>query len=121
MMSGKEGIVEAFPSARTTRSPTKPPKWYSLFGQDVSYVPVDAGYDTGSETSSLDEAIVRPDHGNVYEAPEAAEIYKLVEGFEGTHRFDASATWAADEEKKLVRRVRSAPQPATLRSAHGHR
>lgn len=103
-MSGKEGVVESFPSSRP-REPAKPPKWYHLFGKDISHVSVDAGYDTSSETSSLDESTVRPDH-NVFEAPEATEIYKLVEGYEGTHRFDPSATWPAEEEKKLVGRVR---------------
>jgi hypothetical protein len=103
-MSGKEGIVETYPSSSPRRASSRPQRWYHLFGKDVAWVSVDAGYETDSETSSLDEAIVRPDH-NVFEAAEATDIYKLVDGFEGTHRFDSKATWEASDEKKLVRRV----------------
>ena len=101
-MADKTGVVEAFAS---TTQPTRRPRWFSLHGKDVSYVSVDAGYSTGSETSSLNEDIVDAHH-NVFEAPEAQDIYKLVEGFESAHRFQADATWTPDEEKKLVRRVR---------------
>ena len=113
-MSGKEGgVVEAFPSGAAPSKPAKPQKWYDLFGRDVSHVPVDSGYETSSETSSLDESIVKNTH-NVFEAAEATEIYKLVEGFEGTHRFDPSATWTKEEEKALVRRVCFAQPTAPL-------
>jgi hypothetical protein len=109
-MSSKEGFVEAFPAGVST-TPLRRPKWYHLFGKDVSHVPVDDGYLTGSETSSLDENTVN-NHHNVFAAPEAVDIYKLVDGFEGTHRFEPSATWDTQEEKKLVRRV----WPLTLSS-----
>ena len=105
-MSDKDKVVEAQPF-ESLAFEKKPPKWYSLFGKDVSYVPVDAGYETSSETSSMNEGIVR-NTNNVFEAPEAADIYKMIEGFEGAHRFDASATWTEAEEKRLVRRVRPA-------------
>lgn len=116
-MSGKEGVVEAFPSGAATSKPAKPQKWYHLFGKDISHVSVDAGYETSSETSSLDELVVKNTH-NVFEAPEATEIYKLVEGFEGTHRFDPSATWTQEEEKTLVRRVCFAQRTATPTHTH---
>jgi hypothetical protein len=103
-MSGKEGTVEAFPSGPRASGLTKRPKWYSLSGKDVSYVSVDAGYEVDSETSSVDEGAVRNTE-NVFESPEALDIYKPVAGYEGTHRFDASATWTQEEEKKLVRKV----------------
>jgi hypothetical protein len=103
-MSDKEGIIEAFPTGQVTVRQRKPQKWYHLFGKDVSYVPVDAGLEGSSETSSLDDSVVQ-NTNNPYEAPEAADIYKLVDGFEGTHRFDPSATWTQEEEKRLVRRV----------------
>ncbi len=111
-MSGKEGLVEAYPSGPATSETAKPQKWYHLFGKDISHVSVDAGYETSSETSSLDEPLVNNTH-NVFEAPEASEIYKLVEGFEGTHRFDPSATWTPEEEKSLVRRVYTAQWTST--------
>ena len=107
-MSSKEGIVDAYAAEANTAKPYKRQKWYHLFGEDVSHVPVDAGYSTGSETSSLDENTV-DNHHNVFAAPEATDIYKLVDGFEGTHRFEPSATWEAQEEKQLVRRVRPSP------------
>jgi hypothetical protein len=116
-MSDKEGIVEAFPSGTVTSETTKPQKWYHLFGRDISHISVDAGYETGSETSSLEESVVKNTH-NVFEAPEATEIYKLVEGFEGTHRFDPSATWTQEEEKTLVRRVCFAQRTSTPTHTH---
>ena len=42
---------------------------------------------------------------NVFVAPEVADIYKPIEGFEGAHRFDSSAIWTKKEEKSLVRKV----------------
>ena len=43
---------------------------------------------------------------NVFEASEATEIYKMIDGFEGAHRFGQSATWTQEEERTLVRTVR---------------
>jgi hypothetical protein len=104
-MSGKEGIVDTYASEAAGSKPAQLQKWYHLFGKDVSHVSVDTGYESSSETSSLDESVIKNTH-NVFEAPEATEIYKFVDGFEGTHRFDASATWTKEEEKALIRRVR---------------
>ncbi|KIW18025.1 hypothetical protein PV08_02312 [Exophiala spinifera] len=101
-MSSKEGLVEATPAGVST--PRRRQKWYHLFGEDVVYVSVDDGYALSSEASSLDENTV-DNQRNVFSAPEATDIYKFVDGFEGTHRFDLSATWDAQEEKKLVKRI----------------
>jgi hypothetical protein len=118
-MSGKEGIIEAFPAGQVTIRQRRPQKWYHLFGKDVSYVPVDDGLEGSSETSSLDDAVVK-NTNNVYEAPEAADIYRLVDGFEGTHRFDPSATWTQQEETQLVRRVCPLCRTClTILDAHG--
>jgi hypothetical protein len=68
---------------------------------------VDEGYTTSSETSSLSDNTVN-NHHNVFAAPEGVDIYKLVDGFEGTHRFKPDATWDAQDEKKLVKRVSTA-------------
>jgi hypothetical protein len=85
-------------------------KWWQFGGKDVSYVSIDSGYESRSESSSSEDLVKNVD--NVFVAPEATEIYKPIEGFEGTHRFDPTATWSAEEEKKLVRRVR--PRPTIL-------
>lgn len=107
----KSGAIEAYPDnkAPPTLSKTKSSNgWWKLGGEDVSYVSVNAGYEE-SETPSLehnssDEALVK-NKNNVFDAPEASEIYKPIAGFEGSHRFDPSATWTQAEEKELVRRV----------------
>ena len=110
-MSDKAGVVEAFPQSREliAREVPKPRPWWKLGGKDCSYVSVNAGYDLPSETASVDksddESLVK-NVNNVWDAPEATEIYKPVEKFEGAHRFDPSATWTKAEEKALVRRVR---------------
>ena len=83
----------------------KPRQWWKFGGQDQSHVSVDADIDPGSETSSKDGDHLVKNINNVFEAPEATEIYKPTAKFEGSHRFDPSATWEPAEEKKLVRRV----------------
>ncbi|OAL32679.1 hypothetical protein AYO20_07837 [Fonsecaea nubica] len=89
-----------------TRKPRQR-KWWQLGGKDISHVSVDADVDLDSETSSFEQngnSLVK-NVNNVFEAPEATEIYKPIEGFEGTHRFDPSAEWSPEEEKALVRRL----------------
>ncbi|CZR31609.1 uncharacterized protein FPRO_02154 [Fusarium proliferatum ET1] len=103
-MSSKEGLAESHPAGDFTTQPVKRYRWYHLFGKDVSHVPVDEGYSTGSDTASLHSEIVNSHH-NVFAAPEAVDIYKIVDGFEGAHRFEPSATWESQEEEKLVRRL----------------
>lgn len=104
----KVGVVESFPSGReTSSSPSLPQrrKWWQFGGKDISYVSIDEDLDQKSETSSSDNVSLVRNVDNVFEAPEAAEIYKPIQGFEGAHRFDPSATWTPEEEKVLVRRV----------------
>ena len=38
------------------------------------------------------------------------EFYKPIPKYEGMHRYDPSFTWEPQEEKKVVRKVRSFPQ-----------
>ena len=88
----------------------QPIKWWKLGGQDVSYVSVDHGYDVmfDSETAHAKRATrlsIVENINNPYEAAEAEEFYKPIEGYEGTHRFDPHSTWSQEEEKKLVRKV----------------
>ncbi len=114
----KAGLAEAFPSQEHTKTkakkPAQPEKWWKLFGKDVSHVSVDVGYDGRSETSSLETSDLVKNVDNVFEAPEATEIYKPIAGFEGSHRFDPSATWTEAEEKTLVRRVRMSRRRRSL-------
>lgn len=103
-MSSKDGHAESYPAGDFATQPVKRQRWYHLYGKDLSHVPVDEGYSTGSETASLHSDFVN-NHHNIFAAPEAVDIYKIVDGFEGAHRFEPSATWEAQEEEKLVRRV----------------
>jgi hypothetical protein len=104
----KSGATETFSSSLENsgidaRKRARTQKWWSLSGKDVSYVSVDDDSVVDSETSSIDGVV--KNINNVYEAPEATELYKPIEGFEGSHRFDPNATWTEAEEKTLVRKV----------------
>jgi hypothetical protein len=108
----KAGVIESFPSGVESntsgeiRQRRRQTKWWQFGGKDVSYVSVDEGLEKKSETESeSDASSLVKNVNNVYESPEAINIYKPVEGFEGTHRFDPSAEWSPQEEKVLVRRV----------------
>ncbi|KAI1628021.1 phthalate transporter [Exophiala viscosa] len=101
-------VLESFPSSLEggnsgLRNRRQPKKWWQFGGRDVSYVSVDDGIvdQKSSETSSLSDT--GKNVNNVFVSPEALEIYKPVEGFEGTHRFNPTATWTPQEEKTLVR------------------
>ena len=81
--------------------------WWKFGGKDRIYIP------TRKEISqtSLDD-FANPDHHNtmdesVFNNADAYEIYKPIENYEGRHRFDPTATWSDDEEKRLVRKVSS--------------
>jgi hypothetical protein len=82
--------------------------WWKLGGKDISFAPVDPDSVTTSnsqstediETSQLDNI-----HGSVFDDSGAAQFYKPIEKYEGAHRFDPSATWTPEEERKLIRTV----------------
>lgn len=103
----KGAALEAYPTdGLHERKGRQPQKWWRLGGKDISHVSVNDGY-IDSDASSFDEdGEVVKNVNNVFDAPEAVDLYKPVEGFEGTHRFDPSATWTQEEEKALVRKVR---------------
>lgn len=103
--------VEAFPQSKvpsvtlgTVSERTR--KWWQLGGQDVSHVSIDAGYEA---SSPLPSASYKEDAGDdrdgIFVSPEAADVYKPVEGFEGAHRFVPSAKWSPEEEERLVTKV----------------
>lgn len=103
--------IEAFPGSKAgavtnTVQQLRPRKWWQFGGQDISHVSIDAGYETShssTSSSSLEDTINKNE--GVFVAPEALDVYKPVEGFEGAHRFDPSATWSAEDEKRLVSKV----------------
>ncbi|KAG6238085.1 hypothetical protein E4U24_007256 [Claviceps purpurea] len=83
-----------------------PRKWWQLGGEDVSHLPIDADHGLLSSMSSLEEASKQQSQTeNRPVAPEAQEVYKPVDGFEGAHRFDPAAKWTDEEEQALVRKV----------------
>jgi hypothetical protein len=66
--------------------------------------------DATSSDASNDQERAAGDH--VFSDPKVAEYWRGVyenAQYECRHRFDPSATWALEEEKKLRRRVREAP------------
>ena len=103
--------IEAFPGSKTgtvTTNAIRPRsrKWWQFGGKDISHVSIDAGYETSpssASSSSLEDTINKNE--GVFVAPEALDVYKPVEGFEGAHRFDPSATWSDEDEKRLVSKV----------------
>ena len=102
-----ETQVIGSPVESTLERPKKPKqrRWWQFGGQDVSYVSVDDGLEPNSETSSQKSEGVVKAVNTVWESPEALDIYKPTAKFEGSHRFEPSATWQPEEEKKLVRKV----------------
>lgn len=117
-MADNKGIksIEALPAQvrleQTTSSSTRSRAWWKFGGKDYSHVSIDDGIE--SETSSIssgEERVVKRRH-SVFQAAEAVELYKPVEGYEGSHRFDPKLVWAADEEKRLVRKVSIADRPS---------
>ena len=94
-------------------SAAQPPKraWWQLGGKDISFATVDPASVTTSSSASLQGDIESGDekniHGSVFDDDAAAHFYKPIEKYEGRHRFDPTATWTAEEERKLVRTVRT--------------
>ena len=105
----ESGVVGS-PVESTHEQPRRrtPRKWWSFGGQDFSHVSVDADIDHGLDSSKDNDRLVK-NVNNVFEAPEATEIYKPIANFEGSHRFDPSAVWEPAEEKKLVSRASMPP------------
>lgn len=110
----KSAIIEApLESAISNdRAPgqVQSPPWWKIGGKDYSYVSID-GDETlvtgppSSSEESLDDTLVRK-RNSVFQSPEAFEIYKPDESYEGFHRFDPTFVWTEEEEKALVKRVR---------------
>lgn len=106
-----EGPLVSVSSHDKAPGKVESPPWWKLGGEDYSYVSIDGdkpiatGVQSASD-ESLDERVVRKSN-SVFQSPEALEIYKPDESYEGFHRFDPSCVWTKEEEKALVKRVRS--------------
>lgn len=84
----------------------RPRRWWQIGGQDISHVSINAGYEAEATSSSSSSSENLTSGGeDIFVAPEALEVYKPIEGFEGAHRFDPSATWTKEEEAALIRKV----------------
>ncbi|KAG6058556.1 hypothetical protein E4U17_007931 [Claviceps sp. LM77 group G4] len=111
-MSGNR-TVEIIPDSKgpavtggSIRGGRGPRKWWQLGGEDVSHLPIDPDDGLFSSRSSLEEASKQQSKTESRPvAPEAHEVYKPVDGFEGAHRFDPAAKWTDEEEQALVRKV----------------
>jgi hypothetical protein len=88
-------------------TPKRP--WWKIGGKDISFAPVDPDSVTTSSSGSVSEDVegtrTYDIHGSVFSDPDAALIYKPIENYEGSHRFDPTATWTPQEESALVRTV----------------
>jgi hypothetical protein len=85
--------------------------WWKLGGKDYSFVSVNSGYtrapiSTSSSDTKLDFTESPLVGHHVYENEDTKEIYKPIEGYEGSHRFDPKLKWDPAEEKALVKIVR---------------
>ncbi|TVY42563.1 putative transporter [Lachnellula subtilissima] len=84
-----------------------PKKWWNIGGPDISFAAVDPISVSNSSSTSIKEDIETSGgqtvHGSVFDDSKAAELYQPVEKYEGRHRFDPSATWSEEEERKLIR------------------
>jgi hypothetical protein len=98
----KNGDYDVSPTI-TQRRP-----WWKIGGKDISFAPVDKDSVTtssGSISDDVEGTRTYDIHGSVFSDPDAAQIYKPIEKYEGSHRFDPSATWTPQEEQALVRTV----------------
>lgn len=106
---GKEIEAETGIGQNFNAVPFKTKPWWKLGGKDYSFVPVDSGYTHTVEANKSDSTLdsVRDMGRHVYENDEAKDIYKPIEGYEGAHRFNPHLKWDPDEEKRLVKTVRT--------------
>ncbi|KAF7507516.1 hypothetical protein GJ744_010307 [Endocarpon pusillum] len=101
-------LESAFNNDRAPGQVQSPP-WWKIGGKDYSYVSIDGDTTvvTGPPSSSeesLDDTLVRK-RNSVFQSPEAFEIYKPGESYEGFHRFDPTLVWTKEEEKALIKRL----------------
>lgn len=85
-------------SAEKTSDKVSPPE--SLFNPDQKRVESD------SDTPRDVEARVAKPKGDVVWAAGASDrLYEPIPEYEGRHRYDPTAEWTEEEEKKLVKKV----------------
>ncbi|MCJ1291292.1 hypothetical protein MMC34_002835 [Xylographa carneopallida] len=87
---------------------TKANPWWKFGGHDRIFVTSRLETSGSSLSSSQDDTSVQLKNtkdGTVFSDTSVAEFYEPIEKYEGRHRFDQSATWSDEEERKLVRRL----------------
>jgi|HubBroStandDraft_4_1064222.scaffolds.fasta_scaffold303593_1 hypothetical protein len=80
-------------------------KWWHFGGEDIIFVSV-RNDGSGTSKGDFDTNVIETADGSVFNDSRTADIYAPIEKYEGAHRFDPKATWTAEEELSLVRRVR---------------
>jgi hypothetical protein len=99
---GENGFRSAIPK------PVETKPWWKLGGRDFSFVSVNAGYPVSSSSAASSKTALDVDHPaghNVWENEDSKALYKPIEGYEGSHRFDPSFEWNEDEKRRLVKVV----------------
>lgn len=104
----KDFDEKASQDAEPEAVPFKTKPWWKFGGKDYSFVPIDSGYSKTAASSNSNLDAVQDMGRHVYETDAAKDIYKPIEGYEGSHRFDPSFKWTPEEEKSLVKTVTSA-------------
>lgn len=92
--------------------------WWKFGGHDRVFVPSGVGTSEESLSSVQKDREIESDSIsdlNVFSDPRSAELYEPIDKYEGRHRFDPSATWSIEEEKKLVRKVTTVDYAKILR------
>ena len=106
-MAEKQANVEAFSSDSDSERVTREvhsPAWWKFGTKDYSHVSIDGDYVDARSHDSDDVQVVKK-RNSVFKAPEAYELYKPAETYEGAHRFDPTLIWTEEEERALVRKV----------------
>lgn len=85
---------------------------------DQKQAPTATESDSGSSRATKN---ARPEYGSSEDHPfsdtKSAEHWRSIyekAKFEGRHRFDPNYTWTAEEEKRLVRKVRILPHKQNI-------
>ena len=119
-MADKLANAEAFPSdsdSERIAQEVHSPSWWKFGTKDYSHVSIDGDYIDKKEGDKDDIQVVKK-RNSVVKAPEAYDLYKPPETYEGAHRFDPTLVWTEAEEKALVRKVRCESPHKLIANVH---